>query len=200
MLLALFFLVAAFLILFELIQPTYGDLQTKKGMQLSDQSFLTNEQQVVNQAKTLISQYESESQAQNNLGLAMPTGPNVASALAQVYGVATNNGVTISAISLGPPTISLQSQAQAAGAGGSLTPNQILKPMGTFSIQLTATGSYESMKNFLAQLETNLRIFDLTSLSLQGAATPSTNGKGAAAATPDLFTYSFSIGTYYQLP
>ena len=200
MLLALFFLVAAFLILFDLIQPTYGDLQTKKGTQLSEQTFLTNEQQVVNQAKNLISQYESESQAQNNLVLAMPSGPNVASALAQIYGIATNNGVTVSNISLGPPTVSLQSQAQAAGTQGALTPGQILKPMGMFSIQLTAVGSYESLKNFLAQLETNIRVFDLTGFSLQGAAAPAPSGKAAAAATSDLFSYNFSINTYYQLP
>lgn len=204
MLLALLFLVAAFLIFFDLIQPTYGDLQTKKGKQLSSENFLRDEQHVIDQAKKLIAQYQTESQAQDNLALAMPSGPSVANALAQVYGIAQNNNLTVQSIALSPPMIQLQNQSQgqasagARGAPTSFSGSQIIKPMGTLSLQVTALGSYESFKNFASQLEANIRLFDLTGLSLQPVGAVAT-GKGSSAAS-NFFTYNITVVTYYQLP
>src|SRR3989344_5291652 len=50
MLLALGFLLAALFIFFDLIQPTYSELQEKKGVQLSSEKLLGEEQRVVDQA------------------------------------------------------------------------------------------------------------------------------------------------------
>lgn len=186
LMLALGFVVAAFIIFFDLIQPTYGDLQTLKGKQLSAENFLASEQNIVNQVKKLVSQYASDAQTENSLALAMPSGPDVAGALAQVYGIGQNNNVTIQNINFSAPVTSAQA---------SRSPNQILKPTGTFAIQITANGSYEALKNFLTQLETNIRIFDVTALSLQPAAT----GAASLVSTTDLFNYSITINTYYQI-
>lgn len=200
MVLALIFLVAAFLVFFDMVQPAYGDLQTLKGKQLSMENFLQNEQTEVNQAKQLISQYQGESQAQQNLALAMPSGPSVAGALAQIYGIAQNNNIALQNIGFSPPTVRLQAQpaAQTGGASAQATLGQIVKPMGSITIQTTGAGSYENLKSFLSQLETNIRVFDVTSLSLQPVVVVAT-GKGAAA-SQDLFTYNFTVATYYQLP
>jgi Tfp pilus assembly protein PilO len=196
MLLALLFVVAALVIFFDLIQPAYTDLKTKKGQQLSDESILSEEQHVVDQAKNLLAQYQNEAQQQETLALAMPSGPNAASALAQVYGIAQNNGVVLQNVAIAAPTVQRPADPQASGnAGASLSLSQVTKPVGTLSFQLTAAGSYESLKNFLAQLETNIRIFDLKAFSLQAG--PTAGAKGAAQS---LFTYNLTVETYYQLP
>ncbi len=187
MMLALGFIVASFIIFFDLIQPTYRDLTTLKGKQLSDENFLSSEKNIVAQVKKLVSQYESDTQMQTSLAQAMPSGPDVAGALAQVYGIAQNNSVTIQSMTFSAPVTS---------APTSLSPRQqILKPAGTFAIQITATGSYEAFKNFLSQLETNIRIFDVSALSLQ----PAASGAANLASTVDLFNYSVTVNTYYQL-
>lgn len=187
MLLALAFVVAAFVILFDLIQPTYAELRVLKGKQLSSETFLENEQAIVNQVKKLVTQYENQGETETSLSLAMPSGPNVASALAQVYGIASNNNIVVSSIGISAPNAVL------GGRGGAAA--QVLKPMGTFMFQVTAGGSYENLKNFLAQLETNIRIFDVTSFSMQPAVVAS--GKGGAAS--DFFNYNFSVMAHYQL-
>ncbi len=199
MLIALVFLVAALWVFFDLIQPTYGQLQTKKGTELSSENFLSNEQQIVGQAKTLINQYENESAVQDSLALAMPSGPNTASALAQVYGIALNNNIAVQSVSVAAPT-SRQSQNQAQGTSTASTTGQGPKQMETFSFQVTAFGSYENFKSFLSQLETNIRIFDLTALSVQEpTSSDATNGKGSSTPS-DFFTYGFTVATYYELP
>jgi Tfp pilus assembly protein PilO len=194
MLLSLIFLVAALIVLFDLIQPTYGDLQTLKGQQLSDENILASEQNIVSQAKNLIGQYQSESQAQSSLALAMPSGPNVASALAQIYGIAQANGITIQNIGISAPLARLQNTPS---QGSSSSTAQVIKPVGTFSFQLTASGSYESLKNFLSEIETNIRVFDLTAFSIHSAAAAAPSGKGAPVSL-DAFSYTFTFQTYYQ--
>lgn len=195
MLIALGFLVASLLIFFDLIEPAYGDLQMVKGQQLSDQQFLATEQQTVLKAQTLLGQYQSDMTAQANLALAMPSGPDVAGGLTQIYGIASASGLLVSTIGISSPTV----QAEPPNSGSTpLTASQIVEPIGSLTFQITATGSYEEFKAFLAALETNIRIFDVTSLSLvQLLSAPTTKG---APVNSDLFTYNVVVATYYQLP
>lgn len=198
-LIALGFIVAALLVFFNLIQPTYGDLQQQKGTEISTQNFLTNEQQTVDQAKKLIRQYKDQGQAQSNLALAMPAGPSVAAALAQVYGIAQNNNVAVQSISVGVPTLVPQTRASGGNASTSVQGAQLVKPMGTFSFQVAAAGGYENFKSFLSQLETNIRIFDLAAFSLQPAQGLAAGGRGAGAAS-DFFTGNLTVTAYYEFP
>ena len=67
----------------------------------------------------------------------------------------------------------------AGGAGGRAVSDpvrrragSIIKPTGTVSFQISGSGSYESIKNFLMGLETNIRIFDVNSISLSARRDP----------------------------
>jgi hypothetical protein len=198
-LLSLVFLVAALVVLFDLIQPVYGGLQTEKGTEISTQNLLTAEGQFVSQAKNLVSEYEGGSSAQADLALAMPSGPDQAGALAQVYGLAQSSNITVESVQLAPPQIQVQSAP--ADASTSLTLSQITKPIGTYLLTIAAFGSYENLKSFLSELETNMRIFDVTALSLQAAsaAPVATGTKGVASGgSADFFTYTITAETYYQ--
>ncbi len=200
MILALVLLTASFLVFFNMIEPAYSDVVHEKGVAASTAALLATEQQIVSQAQALLGEYTSNSAAENNLALAMPSGPDLSSALAQIYGIAQNNGITVQSMNFTAPTV--QAQTVVSAAGNSTSPfsiQKIVKPVGTFSIQLNAAGSYENMKNFLAQMETNIRIFDLTALSFQGSLPPLASAKNAPPAA-DLFSYNMTLTTYYQLP
>ncbi len=194
MIITLGFLVGALLIFFDLLQPAYGDLQQKRGEQVSKEALLTSEQQVVTQAKTLLTKYESETQAQTSLALAMPSGQNVANAIAQIYGIAQGNSIIVK--SIGVSVAAVQQQISTArDSNVSLSASQIVKPMGKISLQFSGNGSYENLKTFLSQLETNIRLFDLTGFSLA----PQAN-IGSGPVSQDAYTYGITADTYYQLP
>ena len=195
---SLLFIVVAFVIFFDFIEPTYANLEELKGTQLGLQQFYANEQTQVQQAKTILSEYENSTQAEDNLALAMPSGPDIAGGLAQVYGIASANGIAITNVSIQAPTVQLQPAIVDAGStDGNAPPVQIVKPVGTISFQLVGSGSYEAVKNFLQTLETNIRIFDVTAFSIQPAVGGFT-GKGSV--NSDLFNYNITVVTYYQLP
>jgi len=198
MILALAFIVASLLVLFDFIQPTYGDVQTLRGKQVADEDFLTQEQNVVTQAQNLLAQYKSQGTNQSQLALAMPSGPDVAGGLAQIYGLAALNGLTVQSITLSTPVVAAAQSAQTLGGTNAspLTASQIVKPMGTLTIQMTGTASYEGLKSFLSGLETNIRIFDVTGISIQPANITVT-GKSVSF-NNDLFSYNMTVVTYYQ--
>ena len=187
MVLALAFIVGAFLVFFEMVQPAYSNLEDLKGREISSEQLLQSETNIVAQVKKLITQSQSDQSAVSDLALAMPSGPDMSGALAQVYGIAQNNGITLTAISISPP------RAVVRTANASTT---LVRPMGTLSLQLSGNGSYEALKNFLSELETNIRVFDVTSLAIQ----PVAGSSSGASTTLDAFSYNITASTYYQLP
>lgn len=178
--LSLAFIVVALVFFFDFIQPEYGNLEVLKGQLSGEQSFLQTETQAVAQAQTLISEYKNQSQAEQNAALAMPTGEDLAGALAQVYGLAANEGIVVQSVGITAPALQVE--------GGASSTN-ITKPLGTISFQIQASGSYEALQSFLSGLQTNIRIFDVEGLSLAS----SQSGK-----IPDAFTYTIAVTTYYQ--
>ena len=118
----------------------------------------------------------------------MPSGEDVAGALAQIEGIATNNGITIGSIAVTAPALQVKTGTAST---------TLMKPLGSFTFNLSAAGSYENFKNFLSEIETNIRIFDVKSVSFQPASTISASG-ARATTTRDFFSYAILISTYYQ--
>jgi hypothetical protein len=187
------FVVAAFVCFFDLVQPAYSGVEALRSQQLGEANSLASETTLVKQAQTAIAAYESQSQGVSSVGLAMPSGEDVAGALAEIQGIAANTGITIGDIAVTPPTIQLQAGAHASATSSSA----LTKPLGSFTLKLTASGSYENFKNFLSEAETNIRIFDINNVSLEPAAITVTAGTKPTASR-DAFNYTVTVTAYYQ--
>ncbi len=180
MLVAVLLIIAAFVVFFDLIQPTYSDLETMKGQQISLAKQLDSEQQLVANFQQLLSKYNSDTQTQQVLAAAMPSGPDVAGALAQIYGTAAADRLAVQGIAISAPAPQV-----------SQTTNPTVKAPGVVTFQVTAGGSYDGIKQFLADLETNIRIFDVTSMSVQP-------GGVSGKAGSNFFILTVTASTYYQ--
>lgn len=199
LIIAALLVVAAVMIYFELIVPAYTSLETIKGQEASEQTLYKNEQQITTQVQNLLASYQSNSSSSQSVALALPVGQDTSGALAQIYGIATNAnvtlqtvGVSVQAVQPGPASPSTDANGQIANAAAV---GAIVKPTGTVSFQITGNGSYESFKAFLQGLETNIRLFDVSSITLQPASVVTPKGQPV---NPDLFTYVITVVTYYQ--
>ncbi len=191
---ALVFIVAAFIFFFDLVQPTYGDMQALRSKQLGEADYLTNQTALIKQVQTVLNTYQNESQGAANVGLAMPSGEDIAGALAQIQGIASNNNIAIESIAVTPPAVQVRVTTAPAATSSSVGP---LKPLGNFTFRIAASGSYESFKNLLSEIETNIRIFDVKAISLQPS--PSAAAPGAKSTlSRDAFSYTITVATYYQ--
>ncbi len=199
MLFVLVFLVAAFIGFFDFIQPAYGNIGTLRGQETAQQQLLTTLTATVKQAQQLVASYGTDTSGAAGIALALPAGQDAAGALAQVGGIAAADGLTVTSIAVSTPVIRTQqaSAAAAAAAGSASSTMQNAKPAGSFSLRISTNGSYENFKSFMADLENNIRLFDIQSVSIQPAAAAAGKGK---AVSVDYFTYNIVVQTYYQTP
>jgi hypothetical protein len=195
-LLAMCFFVAAFVVFFDFVQPAYNALMTAKGKLAGERQLLQNESTTIAQVKSVMSAYAGQNDAARSIGQILPLGENIAGAAAQIYGLASADNIAIQAMSLSfsAPAQGTARVVSVSGTGSDtgFTSGVAMRPTGTIAFSVTANGNYESFKNFLSGLETNMRIFDVKQLSIQPSA-----GSGSQK-TANSFTYLLTVNTYYQ--
>jgi Tfp pilus assembly protein PilO len=194
LLIALGLIVVSLVIFFDLIQPEYANILQTKGQIVGEQGLYTTESAAVATAENVISEYQQQ-QSSGTIAEVLPTDEDVAGTIAQIYGLAQNSGIAIQSLGISSPAI----EAQTLSGSASTT---LTQPLGSFSLQISAAGTYENFQSFLTGIETNIRIFDVKSVTLTPVGSTGASGgsseKGAAPATQDFFTYSLTIETYYQ--
>ncbi|HUC31374.1 MAG TPA: hypothetical protein VMR99_01635 [Candidatus Paceibacterota bacterium] len=192
---------AALVVYFEFIVPAYTNLEMVKGQEESEKTLYANETQIVTQVKSLLATYQSDASSSQSATMALPIGQDVSGALAQIYGIAANTGFTVQGTAVSVQAVQAVTPPAAAGESGQIAnaaaAGSIIKPTGTVSFQVVGSGSYESLKNFLHGLETNIRIFNVTAISLQPATVAATKTQ---AGNQDMFNYTITVVTYYQAP
>lgn len=192
MIFSLILLALSLVVYLYFIEPVYQDEQIIKSKQLSQQSFLAYESSAIKQVKNLIDTYQGQLQMQEVVSLALPPNEDLSGALAQVYGLVQDGALATQAISVAEGgVVTLPSSAATSGSRVKLQ-----RPVNSLILQVRASGSYESLKSFLSKLETNLRILDLRSLSIQPAASAQ-QGQNKAQ-IQDLYNFDLSVLTYYQ--
>jgi Tfp pilus assembly protein PilO len=185
---SLLLLVAAFVVFFNFVQPAYREVAALKGKLLSLQTSGAEQAAVFKSIQALNQTYNESQEAREAVSLALPLTPALAEALAQVNGLVINNNLSaqsyiISAVS--EPVLSEEARRSSGISGGdSIT----IQPAIPISFSLRLTGSYGDFKNFLKQLETNVRIFDVKTLSVQKA----------SQSDQDFYLYDLTVTTYYQ--
>jgi len=175
----------ALFVFFDLIQPEYASVMNVKGQVAAENDVLTSEMQAVSAAQSVIAQFKQSAASQGTVALALPSEPDVAGALADVYGIAQVDAITVQTIGVATPIVHNATNAAATSTAGFTATSA--KPLGSFSIQITGVGSYENFKRFFSDVETNVRIFDVKGVTFSPA-----QGKG------DLFTGNITLATYYQ--
>lgn len=190
---SLFLILGAFVLYFNFIQPAYKDAQILRGKNLSKENFISNQTQAVKQVRNLISAYKGQGELQQTVSAAFPIGDDTPDALNQLVGLANISNLAVQSISVTPQSFQLGAPTFAAAS------SSLSQPAGVTVFDMKLTGSYENLKSFFGDLETNVKIFDLRSLSVQALpTTPISPGKQPAPL--DLYNFSVSVATYYQIP
>lgn len=182
---SIFLLVGTFVVFFNFLQPAYREVSELKSRLLSLEEFRVEQGAALQDIQALIGAYNQSREIRDTVSLALPLTPSLADAVAQMNGLVINNNLSaqfygLSAVS--EPVISEETR-RSLGAE-----NIVVQPVSPISFNLRLTGSYEDFKNFLKQLETNVRVFDVKTLSLQPAGKPE----------EDFYAYDLTVATYYQ--
>ncbi len=172
---------------FNFIRSAYAEVQGLKGEVLVREQFVSSEQEAVKKVQQLISAYNNKIELRNLINLTLPLTIDVSGALTQLAGLVQND-------TLGAQSFSMAEEGSSSGEGsGAGAPAQdgavnLTRPLGKLALQVAFAGSYDNVKNFLEKLESNIRVFDVVSLSIA----PS------AKSNQDLYKVDLKIVTYYQ--
>lgn len=174
--------VVTLIIYFSLIVPANNDGQAVKAEMISRQNFINSQKSAINQVKNLIASYKGEGQLQEVVSSILPFSGDLAGSFAQVNGLSQANHLLLNTFIAGTPV-------ELPSAGDKSSQLQI-KGYGSSDFQLQITGTYEDFKSFIANMETNIRVFDIKKIDIQPAGKPN----------QDLYNYNLTVATYYQIP
>jgi Tfp pilus assembly protein PilO len=152
---------------------SYSEAKTNQNTAFEQKQKL---EQAQSQLNTFLSEYRSHAAEASLLNTALPLDQSqLYNVLADLDKLAAASGMT-----LGTLGVIEKPQSDVLGAAA----NSIQ----SVTVNLNVTGAYPSFKNFISHLETNLRVIDVTSTTIQ-----SNTAQGASS-----FTYSVIFTTYYQ--
>ncbi len=179
---SLFLIGGAFLLFSNFIRPAYQEAQKIKGDVQARQQFVLQQQEVVRKVQQLVSSYNNEADLRNLVSLTLPLERDVSGALTQLGGLVQDQ-------TLGAQSFAITPQQNDAPTAIAPPSGSILnRPLGTLLFQFSFSGSYDNLKSFLEKLESNVRIFDVRTLSLVPV------GKS----TQDIYKVDLTVVTYYQ--
>jgi len=171
-------LVSALVVYATLIRGQYAAVQELRGRLEAKIGILDIETKAVEQVKNLVVNLKSIANISTALSFALPQEESVSSvvsqinSLTQVHGLVLQ-GVGISYLPIMPPPVKLS----------------FAKGIGALRLDIKFVGPYAAGRDFLADLERNLRIMDIKNLKMESA---SKTGQ-------DLMSFGLTIDTYYQV-
>ena len=169
-------LIACLIFYSLLLKPAYNEVNQLRGDLASKSELVKDQRRVVEKVKELLDQYPSLSGPRQTISLAIPNREEYPTLITQVNGLAHAAGLILQSLSLATQTFT-----QAATVAGPSLP-----VVGIIQMSLETSGSYQSLKNFIQTLETNIRIMDLVSFSINPL-----SGSGN-------YNYNLVVNTYYQ--
>lgn len=161
-LLSIVFLFFGFFIFIYLIRPLYGEIQQLRSDVLIKQNDLNNQKSLTDQFKKIVNDYQDKQKIQETLLLILPNNPEIGEALTQINGLAEANNLEISSLNVSKLGSLASLNLPPKNSFSTLN----LKPLGSFDINLRMNGNYQNFKNFLNQIETNIRFFNFKNISI----------------------------------
>ena len=153
-----------------ILGPKYRETgQTSRANLVLAQTELEKRKKYYADLQQLVANYQKISPAEvQKLKLILPEGKDIPGLLVQFQALATKNNLLLASINFND--------------AGPASDKEKIKKM-SISVELLGghANSYTEVKNFIASLETNLRLFDVSSIFF----------------TPDSATYSMTVSTYY---
>lgn len=191
-------------VVYFLLLPSYDSFVGLRAIKGEEETKLANTKTLVDEAKKREQEYQDNLQEINKTLSMIPSEQQLAGLLIQLETLAGGNGLVMEAVDFSeakkkmsvaqPPTMENEDNligktASQASPAAAVTPAP--DPYKILSINLKLSGGYDAFKKYLEALEKNVRLMDVTILSLSGRA--SQNEGGATS-----FSAGLGLNVYYQ--
>lgn len=182
---AVVLLFAAFFVYFSQIQPAYSDVQAIRSQIFSGNDFLQNETAVVAKLQDTLKKYENDPSVEQAVSAAIPPKQDDAEAAHEITALAVSSGLAVQSVTV--LTSSVQA-VQASQTAANTNNKFVLRPLGVSSFQVKLVGNYAGLRNFLDNIEMNIRIMDVKNITVEELGRPA----------QDQYLFTITVATYFQ--
>ncbi len=173
---------------FGFTNPILGDISNLKTLSSSYNQALSNSKELEMERDKLTAKYNTiDPQNIEKLGKLMPDSVDNIRLILEIEKIAAPYGMTIKDVQYNSPEQNSASVSQRAGGGGVTS-----GLYGTWNLQFSTQGSYDNFVSFLKDLEDNLRIVDVSSISFTSEDIPGLNPN-----LPRVYKFDIALSTYW---
>jgi len=172
----------------------------------ANNTLIASYDEALGNSKTLKSQRDKLTQVYNGINpdnlvklqKLLPDNVDNIRLILEIQQIASPYGMTLSNVKYDASDSNSSSPVVATGVGapvvaGGAGANKSSSDYGTFNLEFSTSATYDNFISFTKDLESNLRIVDISSISFS-----SENSSSAAkAGTPEVYKYDFKIKTYW---
>lgn len=205
---SILFLTASVLVFFFLIDPLYGDVKELRNNVSTYNSALNNSTDLQKTRDELVDAYKLISEKdREKLNHLLPSTINNIELILEIEKIANMHGMPVSDIrfdsSVGVKANSTDEKSTGGTAGRVVAESDPANylPYGIFPISFTIEGKYGVFLDFLQDLENNLRIVDVKSISFNVpdavSSDPLVDPKKKTLIDPSIYKYLLKVETYW---
>ncbi len=185
-LIATLLIVAAIGLFYAYISPTYGEIKSLRTQKAEYDEALNNSQKVQDARDELLGKYNSFAPSDlKRLEKLLPNNIDNIRLILEIDSVASRYNMILKNVQVSVATA-------VPGAKNQALPTVQAAPYGTAEFSFDVSGTYETYRSFVKDLEKSLRIIDITGVSFAASA-----AKGTSGEISDTFEFKTSLQTYW---
>jgi Tfp pilus assembly protein PilO len=188
---------------FVFIQPTYKEITDLNTQIVSYNQALDNSRSFAEERDKLVNKNNSISlEDKSRLQKFLPDNVDNIRLILEIGNIASPYGMVLEDVKYDTLT---QSSTTSSTSGTPATPSTSAKTTqsnqdyGTWNLEFSTQGTYNNFLNFVKDLESNLRIVDISSIQFSSntGTGPTGVGVGVTPNNSNIYKYSFKIKTYW---
>lgn len=181
---------------FMFTNPIYNDIQTLNLSADSYNGVLDNSKVLENQRDALTAKYNAINPDNlDKLQKFLPENVDNVRLILEIGQIALPYGMVLKDVKYNVTESSSTATPSTTVVGGGATAAAVPKDYGVFDLEFSTSGTYDNFINFTKALESNLRLVDISSIIF--SSDTGSVGSNPKTNSPEVYSYSFKIRTYY---
>ncbi|MEK7081093.1 MAG: hypothetical protein AAB902_01770 [Patescibacteria group bacterium] len=189
----------AITVFFTFTNPIYNDISTLRAQVASYNNALDNSKMLENERDKLTAKYNTiDPNNLTKLQKLLPGSVDNIRLILEIEQIASPYGITLKDVKYNATDTNTSTNTSAAASAtvqrsgiAELAP----KDYGVFDLEFSTSGTYNNFINFIKDMESNLRIVDISSILFSSDTTSA--GANLKTTSPEAYKYNFRIKTYW---
>ncbi len=171
----LIIILAVILVVWQLFLPAFNTVSLAREDLKSWEEKVGETESLNQKLIELKKKYEALEAQVKKIEAALPKGQDIPALMIQLEALTSQNGLILNSVDFISPVEAKKKKAAETETGQESTASAVPAGVKSIDMELNLSGNYNSLKNFLKAVESNLRIMDISAINFGSAGSGETN-------------------------